>query len=246
MTENLDGAVAIVTGGSRGYGAGIAEALRQAGAQVWITARGEKALAATAERLGVHAIRADVTIPEDWDRLFAEVAGGTGRLDVLVNNAGAGIHIAPMTEQTDADIATSIMVNLTGTLFGCRRAAQVMQQQKHGTIINISSVCALHAWPGFGPYSAAKAGLNMFSHCLYTELREAGVRVTTLTPSWGATNFAVAAGLPPGPNDTPTVRAKKMQPLELGRLVVQVCTLPEHLVIPDMTVQPLIQRIEPM
>jgi len=246
MADKLDGAVAIVTGGSQGYGAGIAEALKQAGAQVWITARGEDVLDAMADRLGVHAVRADVTVPEDWDRLFAEVLAKTGKLDILVNNAGAGIHISPMTEQTDTDIATSIAVNLTGALFGCRRAARVMQKQNRGTIVNISSVCALHAWPGFGPYSAAKAGLNMFSHCLYTELREAGVRVTTLTPSWGATNFAASAGLPRGPNDTPAMQARKMQPLELGQLVVQVCTLPEHLVIPDMTVQPLIQRIEPM
>ena len=246
MDERLDGATAIVTGGSRGFGAGIAEALKQAGARVWITARGKEALDATATRLGVRAVQADVSSPEDWDRLFDEVLHEAGRLDILVNNAGAGIHIAPMTEQTDEEIATSIAVNLTGVLFGCRRAARVMKRQGAGTIINISSVCALHAWPGYGPYSAAKAGLNMFGHVLYTELRESGVRVTSITPSWGATNFRAAAGLPEGPRDAPEVVSRMIQPLELGRIVVQVCTLPEHLAVPDMTVLPTIQRIEPM
>jgi len=246
MEGKLAGATAVVTGGSRGYGAGIAEALKQAGARVWITARGRDALEATAERLGVHAIPADVTRPEDWDRVFDEVLGTAGRLDILVNNAGAGVHIAPMTEQTDDEIATSIAVNLTGVLFGCRRAASIMRDQRSGTIVNISSVCALHAWPGFGPYSAAKAGLQMFGKCLYAELREFGVRVTTITPSWGATNFRQAAGVPPGPFDAPEFERKKIQPHELGRLVVEICSLPEHLVVLDLTIQPRIQKIEPL
>ncbi|NOY79912.1 MAG: SDR family oxidoreductase, partial [Kiritimatiellaeota bacterium] len=189
---------------------------------------------------------ADVTCPDHWDRLFEAVLARTDRLDILVNNAGAGIRIAPIVEQTDSDIQASIAVNLTGALFGCRRAAEVMRPQGRGIIVNISSVCAIHAWPGFGPYSAAKAGLNMFGHCLYTELREAGVRVTTITPSWGATEFRVAAGIAGGPTDTPEIRAKSMQPNELGDIVVQVCTLPAHLVLPDITVQPLVQKIEPM
>ena len=130
--------IAIVTGGSKGYGAGIAEALAKAGAKVWITGRDQQALDAAAA------------------------------------------------------------LNLAGPLYGCRRAAKVMAAQKSGIILNISSGCALHAWPGWGPYSAAKAGLNQFSHCLYTELREAGVRVTTITPYWGATDFVAAAGISGG------------------------------------------------
>ncbi len=246
MNDRLTNAVAVVTGGSKGYGAGIAEALCSAGAEVWITARNETPLVDTARRIGAHPFRADVTRTDDWDRLFEAVLAKSDRLDILVNNAGAGIRIAPMVEQTDREIQASIAVNLTGALFGCRRAAQVMRTQGSGIIINISSVCAIHAWPGFGPYSAAKAGLNMFGHCLYTELRDAGVRVTTITPSWGATEFRVAAGIAGGPTDTPEIRAKSMQPRELGDLVVQVCALPQHLVVPDITVQPMVQKIEPM
>ncbi len=207
--------VVIVTGGSKGYGAGIAEVLQQAGAKVWITGRDEGALEATAQRLGVQAIRADVTVPADWDRVFETVLAAGGRLDVLVNNAGGGVKIAPMAEQTDTSIEQSVAINLTGQLYGCRRAAKVMTAQRDGVIINISSGCALHAWPGWGPYSAAKAGLNQFAHCLYTELREAGVRVTTITPYWGATDFVAAAAIDGHPAGDPEIRAKTMQPLEM-------------------------------
>ncbi len=238
--------IVLITGGSKGYGAGTAEVMKQAGAKVWITGRDQAALDATAKRLGVKGIRADVTSPADWDRVFAALQAEGGRLDVLVNNAGGGVKIAPMTEQTDEAIAQIIAVNLTGQLYGCRRAAKVMKAQRSGLIVNISSGCALHAWPGWGPYSAAKAGLNQFGHCLYTELREAGVRVTTITPYWGATDFVDAAGIAGHPASDPAIRAKCMQPAEMGRLVLDVCNTPAHLAIPDITVQPLIQQIEPM
>ncbi len=238
--------IVLVTGGSKGYGAGIAEVMKQAGAVVWITGRDQDALDATAKRLGVNAIRADVTSPADWDLVFAAIQAESGRLDVLVNNAGGGGKIAPMEEQTDAAIAEVIAINLTGQLYGCRRAAKVMKQQRDGIILNISSGCALHAWPGWGPYSAAKAGLNQFSHCLYTELREAGVRVTTITPYWGATDFVAAAAIAGHPAGDPAIRPKCMQPLEMGQMVLDICRTPAHLVIPDITVQPLVQQIEPM
>jgi len=246
MSESLEGKITVVTGGSKGYGAGIAAVLRQSGAEIWITGRDSTTLDATAARLGVKAIRADVTRPADWDRVFETVIQASGRLDILINNAGGGVKIAPMDEQSDESIAEIIAINLTGQLYGCRRAAKVMKQQRHGIIVNISSGCALHAWPGWGPYSAAKAGLNQFAHCLYTELREFGVRVTTVTPYWGATDFVNAAAIEGHPASDPDIRNKIMQPSEMGDLVLKICSTPMHLVIPDITVQPLVQQIEPM
>jgi len=244
MTSDLSQQVAVVTGGSKGYGAGIAEALRRKGAEVWITGRDRAALRQTADKLDVRAVEADVTRPADWDRLFAEVQKqGNGRLDILVNNAGGGIRIAPVEEQTDDEIAASIAVNLTGALLGCRRAAPIMRQQGSGTIVNVSSVCARQAWPGWAVYSAAKAGLVQFTNCLYTELREHGVRVTSLIPSWGATEFSRSAGLPDRDAET---TAKCIQPLELGELVVAVCSLPAHLEIQDLTLWPSVQEVMPL
>lgn len=243
MKMDLSKCSAIVTGGSKGYGVGIAEALRKQGTEVWITGRDKKALNDTAKRLGVHAVRADVTRAKDWDRLFKEVMDTAGKLDILVNNAGAGIKIAPLDETADDEILQSVAINLTGVLFGCRRAATVMKKRKSGTIINVSSVCARQAWPGFVTYSAAKAGVVMASDCLYTELRKYGVRVTSLIPSWGATSFAKAAGLPQ--RDAKTL-AKCIQPIDLGELVVQICSLPPHLHIQDVTLWPMIQEVVPL
>jgi len=246
MQSKVKDAVAIITGGSKGYGAGIAEVLKENGAKVWITGRDKNALESTADRLGVHWVAADVTRPEDWDRVFEEVMGVAGQLDILVNNAGGGGRIAPMSRLTDENIADIIAANLTGHLYGSRRAADVMQKQQSGIIINISSVCASYAWPGWGPYSAAKAGITQFSHCLYTELRESGVRVTTITPSWGATDFVSAAAIEGHPAADSDIREKILQPEEMGHLVLSVCCTPAHLVMPDITIQPLIQQIEPM
>ncbi len=241
MRTELSESVVIVTGGSRGYGAGIAEVLKRKGADVWITGRDETVLKPAAEQLGVHAVRADVTRGEDWDALFKQVLGASGgRLDILVNNAGAGIQISPVEEQTDEQIRQSIDVNLTGALLGCRRAGPIMRKQGGGTIINVSSVCARQAWPGWAVYSAAKAGLVQFSKCLYTELREHGVRVTSLIPSWGATDFGRSAHLDERDSET---NAKCIQPVELGELVATICELPPHLEIQDITLWPLVQEI---
>lgn len=239
----LKGKAAIVTGGSKGYGAGIAETLKAGGAEVWITGRDEEALESTAGKLGVHGFKADVARREDWDRLIESMVGMLGRIDILVNNAGGGIRIAPLDEQHDADIEESIMVNLTGAIMGCRRVVPVMKRQKSGTIINISSVCAREAWPGWSIYSAAKAGLVQFSRCLYTEVRESGIRVTSLIPSWGATNFLKEANLK---EFDPETAARAIQPRELGDLVATICSLPPHLMIEDVTLWPLVQKVEPL
>ncbi len=240
---NLSGKVAVVTGGAKGFGAGITAVLRERGARVWITGRDQSALDRIASDLDVRPIRADVTSPQDWDMVCQSVLAESERVDILVNNAGAGVRIAPLDEMTDEEIQQSISVNLTGAILGCRRVTKIMKQAGGGTIINISSVCQRQAWPGFSVYSAAKAGLGQFSNCLYAELREHGVRVTTLIPSWGSTGFAVAAGLPA---HSPEDSAKCIQPRELGELVATVCELPSHLEIQDLTLWPLVQKVEPL
>lgn len=240
MTE-IQGQVAIVTGASRGYGLGIARSLRRAGAEVWITGRDEKTLARAAEKHGLHACQADVTAADDWDRLFDRVLAKHDRLDILVNNAGAGIRVAPLVEQTDDEVLRSIGLNLTGQIFGCRRAAQQMKQQRRGTIVNVASVCARVAWPEWSVYSAAKAGMVQFGKCLYAELREHGVRVTTVMPSWGATDFLAVAEL--GGHDAETA-ARCIQPDDMGAMIVQICELPSHLAIQDVTLWPLVQTLD--
>ena len=239
--------VVIVTGGSKGYGAGIAAVLKGQGAKVWITGRDEVALVAAAQRLGVGSVVADVASGSDWDRVFETVLAAEGRVDVLVNNAGAAISIKPLAGQSDEDIARSIAVNLTGSLLGCKRAAAVMKGQGSGTIINVSSVCQKYAWPGWSVYSAAKAGLAQASKSLYCELRESGVRVTTLIPSWGATEFtSTTDDLVEAPSNDPAVRAQCTKPEELGEVVAHICNTPPHLEVLEYTVVPMVQEIMPL
>ena len=232
----------IVTGGGSGYGAGIAAALKEAGAEVWITGRNAAKLQAVAEKTGVHFICADVSVPADWDRVFQTVGED---VSVLVNNAGCGGKIAPVAEQSDDDIMAAIATNLTGTLLGCRRAAALMTKRKFGHIVNISSVCALYAWPGWSIYTAAKAGISKFSHGLYTELRPFGVRVTCVTPSWGQTSFNKNANIT-GASENPDMASLCIAPAELGKTIRQILEMPDHLAVPDITVQPMIQDISPM
>jgi len=238
---NLKEAKALVTGGSDGYGRGIAETLKKAGAEVWITGRNPDKLTRTAAELGLHPVQADAASGRDWDRVMETV----GDLDILVNNAGSGGHIAPLSEQSDEDITDTINTNLTGAILGCRRAAKIMAKRHGGIIVNISSVCALYAWPGWSVYTAAKAGLSKFSHGLYTELRPYGVRVTCLTPSWGQTAFNVAANISGAAEDA-QLKHKCISPYDLGKLVREIIAMPDHLAIPDITIQPMIQDISPM
>jgi len=235
--------IAIVTGGGSGYGTGIAEALKREGAEVWITGRTESKLAEVSKRLGVHYVQADVTSPEDWDRVFDTVLRQAGTVDYLINNAGGGIKNAPLDQLTDEEIMECINLNLTGVFFGCRRAAKIMKEKKTGTIINISSVVAVQAWPGWSAYSAAKGGLEQLTKCLYAELRAAGARATLITPSWGQTDFRTNAQLPGQPAE---ILDKTMKGIELGDLVSYICNMPEHLWVQEITVWPTVQEVVPL
>lgn len=235
--------IAIVTGGNGGYGAGIAEALKKDGVKVWITGRNVDKLKATAERLDVHMIQADVGKAEDWDRVFETVLDKAGTVDYLINNAGGGVNKGHLDELSDQDITACVSSNLLGTILGSKRAAKIMKEKGTGTIVNISSVVALEAWPGWSVYSAAKGGLEQFTKCLYAELRPFGARATLVTPSWGQTDFMVNANLPAQSED---IRERVTTPLELGELVLYCCKLPSHLWIQEVTLWPTIQEVIPL
>lgn len=238
---NIAGKIAVVTGGGSGFGMGIASELVKRGAKVYITGRSESKLRAVAEKSGAVPVVADVTSGEDWDRLFATA----GSVDILVNNAGAGVKIAPLAEQSDEEIEMSLMTNLAGSIFGAKRAAKIMAAKKSGAIVSISSVCALYAWPGWSVYTAAKAGLSKFSHALHCEMRPLGVRVFNVTPSWGQTAFNTACGIT-GASEDKSLADKCIAPEEIGRLVCDLLETPDHLAVPDVTLQPMVQDICPM
>jgi 3-oxoacyl-[acyl-carrier protein] reductase len=188
----LDGRVAIVTGGSRGIGRAIAAALLDAGAQVAITGRTADSLAqAEAELEGgqrLLAVQADVSSETDVHRLVRETAERFGGIDILVNNAGVG-RMTDVADQPTHEWREMIDTNLTGVFLCSRAVIPHLKQRGGGWIVNISSLASQNPFPGGACYSATKAGLNAFSHALMQEVRQHGIRVTVVAPGSVNTNF---------------------------------------------------------
>jgi 3-oxoacyl-[acyl-carrier protein] reductase len=188
----LDGKVAIVTGGSRGIGRAIAAALLDAGAQVAITGRSPDSLAqAEADLQGGHRllpVTADVASEADVHRLMRETAARFGGIDILVNNAGVG-RMTDVADQPTHEWREMIDTNLTGVFFCSRAVIPYLKQRGGGWIVSISSLASQNPFAGGACYSATKAGLNAFSHALMQEVRQHGIRVTIVAPGSVNTNF---------------------------------------------------------
>jgi NAD(P)-dependent dehydrogenase (short-subunit alcohol dehydrogenase family) len=162
-------------------------------------------------------------------------------LDILINNAGGGVQIAPIEAQTPESIADCLNLNLASVINGCAVVAPVMQRQQSGLIINVTSACAQFAWPGWSVYSAAKAGVAMFSRCLYTELRPHGVAVTVLAPGGANTGFQSAAGIGAFDwDDSDSLRAE-----HIAHAALAVATMPHGAVVPHLVAYGMSQDIVP-
>jgi NAD(P)-dependent dehydrogenase (short-subunit alcohol dehydrogenase family) len=196
-TSRFDGRgkSAVVTGGSRGIGLAIAQAVLETGASVLITGRSQTHLDAARERLGasspdrVRSARADVRNAAEAGRAVAMAAEAFGGLDVLVNNAGVGMfgNVADMS--TD-DWQQVIETNLSGVFYCSRAAIPHLRRRGGGWIINISSLAGKNSFVGAAAYCASKAGLNAFSEALMQEVRYDNIRVSYIMPGSVATEFA--------------------------------------------------------
>lgn len=220
-------------------GLGTATELKKLGAKVIIAARREAELLEAQRVSGADDIVVmDVTKPEDWERAKTFVAEKYGKIDFLINNAGGGVAIVPFLEQTQEQIDQSIQLNLYGAMNGCRAFAPMMVEEKSGLIINVLSVCATHAWPTFSVYSAAKAGLRMFTKCLFLELQPHNVRVTNFIPASAKTNFGPASGRTQGNH--------LLNGGDVGEAIAQLCQMNEHMVPEEITVWGIDQEVCPL
>lgn len=195
--KQLQGKVALVTGGSRGIGKAIALAFAGAGADVAVAALTAERVEQTAEeirKLGWHslAVQADTSRKADVDNMVRKVVEEFGVIDILVNDAGIIIR-GPILEFPEENWDKLMDIDLKGYFLCAQAVGKVMVKQKKGNIINISSQYAYKVTPGFGVYAVAKAGIVMLTRALAQELSSHGIRVNAIAPGLIKTDFSKAS-----------------------------------------------------
>lgn len=231
--------IVLITGASSGYGKATAKAFKDNGDTVIMAARSIERLNAAKEEVGGDlAFSMDVTNPADWDNAVKIIKEKYGKLDILVNNAGGGVTIKDVSEFTIDEIDSTIKLNLNSVIYGCRAFADMMKEQKSGTMINISSVCARQCWPTWSVYAAAKAGVLNFSKGMYLEMQPYNVRVSCVVPSSASTGFQSACGI----GET----TDKLLPEDIAETVLYIANLPQRAVVEDVTVWGIDKQVNPL
>ncbi|MCC6990389.1 MAG: SDR family oxidoreductase [Acidobacteria bacterium] len=189
-------AIVLITGGTRGIGYAVAEALLARGDSVVVTSttddgaqRAEASLAAGAnDATRVLGVMCDVRDRAAVHRMVATVVQRFGGLDVLVNNAGVGVG-APVEALSEEEWNRLIGINLTGVFHCCQAALAPLKARGGGWIVNVSSLAGKNPFAGGAAYCAAKAGVDAFSEALMQEVRHDGIRVSHVCPGSVATGF---------------------------------------------------------
>jgi len=243
LAAPLRGKVALVTGGNRGIGLAIAQALAASGATVIIAGRDERALQAAAAslatpgqvrarrepRASARAIHCDIRDPHSVERLFRVIGERFAGLDILVNNAGLAHPNREIAALPLAEWHEVIETNLTGLFLVTRAALAIMRPG--GTIVNNLSIAARTIFPGMAAYTASKHGAFGFTQTLREELRPRRIRVIALMP--GATDTAIWEQIWP---DAP--RHKMISPEAVAKAVVDAVLLPENATLSELVITP--------
>jgi NAD(P)-dependent dehydrogenase (short-subunit alcohol dehydrogenase family) len=212
----LDGRVAVVTGGVRGLGKVMAEALADAGASVAVTARDHQNAERVARELAIASghptlgLGVEVASKTSVEAMVARVVEHWGRLDILVNNAGINIR-RPIEQLDESEWDQVIDTNLKGAWLCCQAVYPEMKKRRWGRVINLSSMLAEVALPGRSPYCASKGGLTALTKVLALEWAADGINVNAICPGPFATELNL-----PLLND-PAARAAMESKVPLGR-----------------------------
>lgn len=225
MTGQVQGKVALVTGGASGIGAAVAELLAREGASVAVTdiddLRGPEVVAGI-KKAGHEAVflHQDVTSEPRWIEVVTDVEKRFGRLDILISNAGIGIAVPSITDMSLADWRRQTAINLDGVFLSVKHCLPLMRRTGGGSIIMMSSLAGLRGAAGLSGYSATKGGVRLFAKAIAMECASVGdgIRVNSVhpgiidTPIWGKIPTEAAGRGQNAPVD-PGERAKLAAPL---------------------------------
>jgi 3-oxoacyl-[acyl-carrier protein] reductase len=232
---DLNGKVAIVTGGTRGIGRGIAEALVREGASVCISARSRNEIdntireLLTLEKGRITGIVTDVCNYSQVKSLFELAVLEFGGVDILINNAGIGMF-QTVQEMSPEDFRSILETNLFGVFYCCHEAIPLMKKRGSGYIINMSSLAGTNAHPRMAAYNASKFGLNGFSEALMQEVRHDGIKVSYIMPGSVNTEFG---GDEPGDD-----KSWQLQPSDISRVVLDLLHHDERSLVSRVEIRP--------
>ena len=215
--KQLEGKIAIVTGGAAGFGEGIVRQYIAQGAKVVIAdldvSKGQ-ALAADIEG-DAHFFRCDVSSKKDVSDLVDACVGAFGIPDIVVNNAGTTHNNQPMLSVDEQTFDRMFAVNVKSIYFMAHAVVPLMRQRKRGVILNVGSTAGIRPRPGLTWYNGSKGAVNILSKSMAVELGPDGIRVNAICPVMGETGLLEKfMGMP----DTPENRAKFLASIPLGRL----------------------------
>jgi len=218
---NLEGKVAVVTGGTKGIGYAIAESLAKAGASVFICGRNRTELRDAVADLSKHGRAGgevcDVRSEDQVRQMIEECERTFGGVDILVNNAGMGVFGKTVEELSGDEFRQVVETNLFGVFYACHHAIPSIKRRGGGYIFNISSLAGQNAHPKMAAYNASKFGLNGFSEALMQEVRQDNIKVSYICPGSVNTYFG---------NDTPSdEKAWQLQPEDIAQVVMDLLAM---------------------
>lgn len=216
---NIKGKAAVVTGGTKGIGRAIAEALLREGADVCLSARHGEEVERTVKELNdaeggrAAGVVCDVRSEQEVQALIDHTVDEFGGVDILINNAGVG-SFKTVEETTPDEFREVLETNLCGVFYCCHHAIPAMKKRGGGYIINVSSLAGTNAHPRMAAYNASKFGLNGFSEALMQEVRQDNIKVSYIMPGSVNTHF--------GGDQPSEEKSWQLQPEDIARVVVDL------------------------
>jgi len=239
LEDSLENKVAWITGGGSGIGLAGAIELQKAGAKVVISGRSETTLKEAMKRVKAEAIALDVGDKAQVARVAAEIHKRHGRIDILVNSAGINLPQRNFRNVSAEGWDQIVAINLSGMFYCVHSVLPGMRERKDGLIINVSSWAGRYASTLTGPgYNATKHAVIALTESINLEECANGIRATSILPGEAATPILEKRPVPP----TPEVRAKMLQPEDLGRTILFIATLPARACVNEIIVTPTWNR----